>query len=142
MFVSEQHPRSRRFADFEDDGTTGYLYLTEPNGSKIAKDCWVYNRIPAPEPSELQSYRGLPPPAARGYAGPDAERPEPPEGSVRFLWSVDGDAVCVVIADVPSGFVVIGDGGHGGYSRHLIAESAWGKPWDEDRFGAVFGHPA
>jgi hypothetical protein len=58
MFVSEPHPGSRRFAVFEDDGTTGYLYLTEPNGSKIAKDCWVYNQIPAPEPSEIQSRLG------------------------------------------------------------------------------------
>jgi hypothetical protein len=138
MFVSEQHPTSRRFAEFEDDGTAGYLYLTAPDEMKPVGDCWVYNRIPPPEPSEIQKYRGLPPPAARGYVGPNAERPEPLEGSVCFLWSPDGNAVSVLIDGVPTGFLVFAEGGHGGYSLHLIKEGPWGKPWDEERFSEVF----
>jgi hypothetical protein len=142
MFVSEQHPGSRRYAIFEDDGTAGFLYLTRPDDTKPVRDCWIYNRIPAPEPSEIQSYRGSPPPAARGFAGPQAHQEQPPEAAVTFLWSVDGDAVCLVIGDVPAGFIVLGDDEYGGYSRNLIAAGGWGKPWDEARFQAVFGTSA
>ncbi len=141
MFVSEQHRGSRRFAVFEDDGTTGYLYLTAPDDQKPERDCWIYNRIPAPEPSEMKNCRGSPPPAARGYAGQHAHQPEPPEEAVRFLWSDHGEAVCVCLGDRPTGFLVLGDGGHGGYSRHLIAEGGWGKPWDETRFREMFELP-
>ncbi len=142
MYISEQHPSSRRFAIFEDDGTTGYLYLTAPDDAKPAGDCWVYNRFPAPEPAEIKKYRGLPPPAARGYAGPNAQRSAPPEGSVIFLWSQDGNAVSLLIDGDPNGFLIFGEAGHGGYSLHLIKEGPWGKPWDQERFREVFEHPS
>ena len=29
-FLSERHPGSNRWAVFEDDGRTGWLYITEP----------------------------------------------------------------------------------------------------------------
>lgn len=141
MFVSEQHPGSRRSAVFEDDGTTGYLYLTEPESQKVARDCWLYNRIPAPDPSEIKQYRGSPPPAARGHAGPDAQLATPAEDTVSFLWSSDGNAACAVIDGEPIGFVIAGEAGHGGYSRHLIRAGPWGKSWDEQRFNEVFGQP-
>jgi hypothetical protein len=141
MFVSEQHPTSRRFAEFEDDGTAGYLYLTVPDEKKVAGDCWIYNRIPAPEPSEIKKFRGLPPPAARGYAGPSAQRAAPPEGAVEFLWSLDGNAVSLLIDGVPSGFLIFGEAGHGGYSLHLIKEGPWGNPWNQERFREVFEPP-
>lgn len=139
MFVSEQHPGSRRFAVFEDDGTAGYLYLTGPDDRKPIGDCWLYNRLPAPDPSEIKKYRGSPPPVAQGYAGPSAQRSAPPEEALRFLWSPDGNAVSVLIDGVPTGFLVFGEGGHGGYSLHLIKESGWGRPWNENRFREIFG---
>ncbi len=138
MFVSEQHPTSRRFAEFEDDGTAGYLYLTAPDERTIVGDCWVYNRIQAPEPSDIKKYRGSPPPAARGYAGPNAQRSSPPEDAVGFLWSLDGNAVSLSIDGVQTGFLIFGEGGHGGYSLYLIQEGPWGKPWDQKRFREVF----
>jgi hypothetical protein len=138
MFVSQQHPGSRRFAVFEDDGTAGYLYLTVPDGRKPVGDCWLYNRIPAPELSEIQNYIGSPPPAAQGYAGPNAQRQAPSEAAVSFLWSPDGNAVSALIDGEPTGFLIFGEGGHGGYSLHLLKEGPWGKPWDERRFREVF----
>lgn len=138
MFVSEQHPGSHRFAAFEDDGTTGYLYLTAADETKPVGDCWVYNRIRAPEPPEIKNYRGSPQPAARGYAGPNAQRPTDLEGAIRFLWSPNGNAVTVLIDGVPTGFLDFGEGGHGGYSLHLVKEGPWGKPWDEERYRQVF----
>lgn len=141
MFLSDQHPISRRFAEFEDDGTTGYLYLTEPESRKVARDCWLYNRIPAPDPSEIKHYRGSPPPAAKGHAGPDAQLATPSEEAVSFLWSSDGNSVCAMIDGEPVGFLILGEPGHGGYSRHLIKEGPWGKPWNEGRFREVFDQP-
>jgi hypothetical protein len=141
MFISEQHPISRRFVEFEDDGTTGYLYLTVAGERKVVRDCWLYNRIPAPDPSEIKKYRGSPPPAAQGHAGPDARQPTPPEDAVSFIWSSDGNAVCALIGGEPIGFMIFGEAGYGGFSRHLIREGPWGKPWDERRFTEVFGQP-
>jgi len=37
MFVSEQHPTSRRFAVFEEDETTAYLYLTNLGATHTLK---------------------------------------------------------------------------------------------------------
>ena len=138
MFVSEQNPTSRRFAEFEDDGTVGYLYLTAPDSTNLVGDCWVYNRIPAPDHSETKKYRGSPPPASRDYAGPNAQQSEPPEAAVGFLWSPDGNAVSVLIDGVQTGFLVFGESGPGGYSLHLTKDGPWGKPWDQERFSRVF----
>jgi hypothetical protein len=59
-----------------------------------------------------------------------------------LLWSLDGNAVSVLIDGVPTGFLILGERGHGGYSRHLIKEGPWGRPWNEERFRKVFEQDA
>lgn len=56
-FHSEQHPGSRRWVVFEDDGTSAWLYLTAPDEMRPAADCWLYNRVPAPAPRVRQTRR-------------------------------------------------------------------------------------
>jgi hypothetical protein len=46
--VTSQHPESKRWAIFEEDGPCAYLYLTKPDTLEPERDCWVYNTIPAP----------------------------------------------------------------------------------------------
>ena len=47
LFLSDQHPVSRRWAIVEDDGRSGWLYLSEPAATRVAAHCWLYNRIAA-----------------------------------------------------------------------------------------------
>ncbi len=42
LFLEHQHPASRRLAVLEDDGTSVWLYLTEPDSRRPAADAWVY----------------------------------------------------------------------------------------------------
>ena len=64
IFLDEMHPISRRFAVFEDDGNSAWLYLTEPNTRRPVADALVYNRIAPPRCEEVESFRPSPPPAA------------------------------------------------------------------------------
>jgi hypothetical protein len=61
-----QNPSSQRWAILEDDGTSGWLYLTEPDSRKPT--AWFFNRIPAPPSGEISRNRGGQPPAAQGFA--------------------------------------------------------------------------
>jgi hypothetical protein len=135
-FLSEQHPDSRRWAIFEDDGQSAWLYLTEPDCTAPAGDCWIYNRIPAPDPSEIKAFRPGPPPAARGFAGPEALVLEPDVAHMRLLWAGDGAAVALLADGVPLGFLVAGE--RRGTSRHLARTGPWGNTWDQARYEAVF----
>ena len=56
--LTSQSSVSGRTATFEDDGTSAWLYLSEPNTQRPTVDAWVYNRISAPPTSEIKNYRG------------------------------------------------------------------------------------
>jgi hypothetical protein len=136
MMIQEQHPVSHRWAIFEDDGVSAWLYLTEPNLMRPVADCWVYNRIDAPPSAEIEKYRGGPPPACMGYAGPGAQYPRGETPQARLLWSDDGEGVAIVVDGVALGFIL--SGSKSGYSRHLLRTGPWGQPWDEQRYQALF----
>lgn len=136
LFVSEQHSISRRWAMIEDDGTSCWLYLSGPDTQKPVADCWLYNRVPAPDEAEIEKYRGGPPPAARQYAGPDALMLPPREAQVSLRWSRDGESVAAFFERELAGFIVGGQAR--GFSRHLIASGAWGSPLDRTIFQAEF----
>src|SRR5687768_17060835 len=91
-YLNEQHATSRRYAIFEDDGRTGWLYLTAPDGPRPVADVWVYNRSAPPDrPGDLD--RSRPPPMTGEFAGVGAVVEEPDRSSWRFRWSADGEAV-------------------------------------------------
>jgi hypothetical protein len=139
--LSEQHPASRRWAMFEDDGTSGWLYLTEPGKRKPIADCWIYNRIPAPAPDDISSYRdrGGPPPAPEGYAGPDAlVNALPDKRSVRFVWSLDGESVALHINQELMGFIA--QGVQRGFSKNLVEAGPWGRPLDSTLYAELFSN--
>ena len=48
-------------ATFEDDGTSGWLYLSASGTSAPIADAWVYNRVPPPAVSKVGWYRPGPP---------------------------------------------------------------------------------
>jgi hypothetical protein len=124
--LQDYHPVSQRYAVFEDDGTSAWLYLSRPAVFAPAADCWVYNRVPAPPAAELGHYQGGPPPACAEFAAPEAQLQlaHPPE--VEFLWSGDGNSVAVRVEGRVLAFIA--DGG-AGYSRYLRQDGTWGEAW-------------
>jgi hypothetical protein len=137
LLRSEQHPRSGRWAVFEDDGTSAWLYLTQPNTMEPVADCWLYNRVPAPAPGDVQRYRDGPPPASTDYASTDSTRPMPDEAAIAFRWSPDGESVAVWIEQEPVGFIAHGQ--PRGFARHVKKTGPWGQTWDPALYQSLFG---
>ncbi len=136
LFFDSKHSLSQRFAVFEDDGTSAWLYLTEPDSRKPVADAWVYNRVPAPPTKEIQSYRGGPPPAAIGYASDSALCPTPADHEWSFIWSTDGESVAIAKDGVPVACIVAAQ--KPGYSRELIKSGPWGNTWLDELFQRTF----
>lgn len=137
LFLDSEHPASGRRAVLDDDGTSAWLYLTEPGTRKPVADAWVYNRVAAPAVDAIQSYRGGPPPAAQGYASESALCEAAFAQEWSFIWSTDGESVAVAKDNQPVAFIVRGQ--KRGYSRELVKDGPWGHPWSESLFRSTFG---
>jgi hypothetical protein len=129
LFLSERYPDSGRTATFEDNGTSAWLYFSEPGSAKVVANAWVFNRVTAPKKSEIASYRGGPPPAAEGFAGPKALCKDPFKYKWSLQWSDDGESCAVVQGG--QAIAMITNGQRPGYSRHLTQKGPWGEPWNE-----------
>src|SRR5262245_14046342 len=92
LLVSEQNSHSLRWAVVADEGTSVWLYLTEPNGKRPVADCWLLNTVPAPVSLDAYRHAKGPPPATREYADANSQAPAPTEAAVRFQWSRDGES--------------------------------------------------
>jgi hypothetical protein len=137
LFLGEQHPVSGRRGTFEDNGTSAWLYLSEPDTPRVIADAWVYNRVPPPPVSQVNSYRPGPPPAAEGFAGPEAVCLDPSACHWELRWSADGESVAVLRDGVP--LALIARAGRPGYSRLLAKSGPWGSVWEEAIYAAVMG---
>lgn len=136
LFIDAQHSLSRRFAILEDNGTSAWLYLTEPDIEKPSADAWVHNRIPAPSKEEVKSFRGGPPPAAIGYASNTAICESPADHDWAFIWADNGNSVAVTKDGVPVACIVAAP--KGSYSRELVKDGPWGSVWSDAEFDRVF----
>jgi hypothetical protein len=137
VFLEEKHPASGRRGTFEDDGTSAWLYLSEVNSPRIVADAWVYNRVAAPPVSRINSYRPQPPPAAEGYAGPEALCSDPTIHLWSLLWSEDGHSVAVLRDGLA--LALIARASRKGYCRFLVRSGPWGLMWDAGLFRDIMG---
>lgn len=119
LCMKSQHLVSRRTADFDDDGTSGWLYLNEPDTDKPVADAWVYNRIPAPPWRDIKLFRGGPPPAAMTHASDNALCEKPSDHEWTFIWSADGESVAFAKDGTPVACIIAAR--KPGYSRELIS---------------------
>ncbi len=138
LFLSEQHPTSRRWAIFEDNGKSAWLYLSEPNSTQPVATCFVYNRVAAPE--GITFSRGEPPIVPAAYVVSQEPYTPPAEGAVSFRWAADGDSVALVFDIEVVGFIA--NGNPRGFSKQLKAASSFGQSMDdmaiyEQAFGAT-----
>jgi hypothetical protein len=134
LFLSEQHPISRRWAVIEDDGRVAWLYFTEPDTRKPVADCWLYNRLPTPP--HFESVPGEPPVVPQTHAGVGATLQPPTAESVRFRWSRDGESVAVFFDAELIGFIAQGQ--KRGFSRHIRVSGPFGSVLDPELFQRVF----
>lgn len=135
LFLSQQHPYSRRWAIIEDDGTTGWLYLTAPDSTKPVAHCWLYNRIKAPAGRIFG--RGDTPIVPADFLVDSAPFPAPPATSVHFRWTHDGQGVAVLLDKVLVGYIA--KPGGSGYSKNLKSSGPYGSPLDYSAYTQVFG---
>jgi len=136
-YLTETHAISKRRAIFDDSGVVAYLYLTAPGTDEHVADAWVYNRIPAPAPSEVSRFLPDPPPAAEGYTSDHAFCKDPTGRRWYLLWSRDGDSVALLDNAGPVACIV--SGRKNGYSRDLIRSGPWGDPWSHSVYVQTFG---
>lgn len=143
FLASCEHAGSGRAAAIADEGDSVWLYLTEPGGTGIVADCWLFNRVPAPTAEELEPRkaefraRSQPPPATADVTTPQAFRAAPlGDGEVRFVWSADGHSVAAWIAGQLAGFIAPAE--PRGYSAHLLMACPWGQPLDPVRYAQLF----
>jgi len=135
LFLSEQHPRSRRWAIVEDDGSVAWMYLTAPDSERPVADCWLYNRVEAP--TRFDATRGAPPVVPASHLVSSTPFPAPAPDAVSFVWSGDGESVAVLFDADPVGSILAGEAR--GYSAHLSRPGPFGAPLDPARFEQVFG---
>lgn len=124
-YISEQHPSSHRYAVFEDDGASAWLYLTAPDELRPVADVWVYNRHPPAERID-KSDRSRPPPIVRKFAASNAVVDDPSRSHWHFAWSSDGESVALRRDDLI--VAVILSGQRRGCSSAIAAECPWGSP--------------
>lgn len=137
MLISQQNPRSGRWAVVADEGTSVWLYLTERDGMEPVADCWLFNTVPPPTNLDEYRARQSAPPVTEAYAGPAALGSVPVEAAVAFEWSDDGESVAVLVSGDLLGFIAAGS--KRGFSKHLVARGPFGHPLDEELYARLFG---
>ena len=139
IFLQEQSPASRRYAIFEDDGKTAFLYLTQPGELKPIKDAVAYSRVPPVPKVDWEHIKktGDTPQLPADIAGPLAVVKSPRPSEFRFQWSVDGQSVAILREGSPLAMATSKD--KLGYSKAVAKQSPLGNVWDEKRYRELFG---
>jgi hypothetical protein len=134
--ISQQNPRSGRWAVVADEGDSVWRYLTERDGTEPVADCWLFNTVPPP--TSLGEYRARKsaPRVPEAYAGPASLGSVPAEAAVAFEWSDDGQSVAVLVSGDLLGFIAAGS--KRGFSKHLVAAGPFGHPLDEELYARLF----
>ena len=99
LVISKQDSLSKRRAIFEDDGTSAWLYMTEPESEKIIADCFVYNLIPPILDAQVKEYssNGNQPPISKTYASKFAQISVPINHEIEVEWCPRGLEIVVKI---------------------------------------------
>lgn len=136
IFIESYNEASGRWAIFEDNGVSAWLYLTEKDIPNPIEDCWIYNRIVPPSFVKIKEYQPQPPPASADVTDDRSIYLSPNKKLISFLWSKDGNAVALLYNNTPLGFIV--EGRDRGYSKYLLKISPWGNMFDEKLFEKIF----
>jgi hypothetical protein len=137
LYIDDQNEDSKRWAIVADEGDSVWLYLTEPDGTRPIADCWLLNKIPAPDDTAKYKTTKSAPAATKAYVSASALRAVPNQENLKIQWSEDGHSVTVIEAGEILGFIAAGS--KYGWSKELIAEGPFGKPLNIALYLELFG---
>jgi hypothetical protein len=140
LFLSAEHPLSKRTAILEEEGGTAYLYLTAPREMRPEGDVVVYSTgVLASKAEALKAAQsGLPPPLTTEVASTDAVIRDVTPADFSFKWTTDGQGVALIRKGKPVAMILPGPQKPRGYSRALARDGFFGKPWDQAVYGSSF----
>lgn len=133
--------RSGRTVVFEDDGKSGWFYLSVPGRLDPAAAAWVYNRGETPDaPDEDSAREGAAPRASSSQILPGGglvaeDDDEFANSEFVVKWSNDGCSAALLINGEPQAFI---ENAEEGYSRWLSRSCEWGHPWAEEWYQTLF----
>jgi hypothetical protein len=135
-FHSLQHATTKRWAILEDNGTSAWLYITEPDTTTPVADCFVYSCGPPEADLPATWDRKSPPPITAKFASSSVCRPDVSQDRIQLVWTSSGNAAAVLLDSIPIAFIVVGE--KQGHSRAIAVDGAYGRPWNEARFAEAF----
>jgi hypothetical protein len=131
-----ENEQGSKIGVFEDDGTTGYLYLVDPLTRQPEAACWLYNRVPAPKLKEALDYagRGQAPPLPSDYKFAEYSPPRSDLTlvTIRVCWNSFGTAVWVKFQGTVLGLLAWDGFNWQSYPWLLDEPCKWGKPLTQD----------
>jgi len=136
LLATEKHPLSHRTASVFNESHSIWLYISEPNNTKIAADCWLLNTIETPESlSDFTSHKS-PPPATAKFVSKQAQGNLPSSSQIKFLWSNNGQSVAVIIGSETLGFIA--QNSPRGFSKHIKLSGPFGDPFEIELYKSLF----
>jgi hypothetical protein len=135
-FHSLQHETTKRWAILEDNGTSAWLYITDPDSTKPVADCFAYSCQPPEAQLPATWDRESPPPITTEFASNAACRADVAQDRIQLLWAASGNAAAVLLDSVPIAFIVVGE--KQGHSRAIAVDGPYGRPWNAARFAEAF----
>lgn len=138
VFLSSQHPLSKRWAVLEDDGSSAWLYLTEKNSEMPLSDCFVYSPIVPLEkmPFEEIQKTGIPPPMIKEYASERAIILDPDPKDFEIQWTSDGEGVAIKHKNFPIAMII--GAKQRGLSKAVSKSGPYALPWNDQIYFSKF----
>ena len=138
IFLTSYHETSGRSAIFEDNGTSAWLYMTEPGNQTPERDAFVYSPVqPIAEASAIaEAKAGNPPPLATEYAASDQPFTHAMPSSISFLWSGDGQSISLHYEGEPLAMITADS--RQGFSKAVVKPGPYGLPWNQSVYRAHF----
>lgn len=124
VLLEDSSPNGNGVAVVEqDDRVACFYFMTEIDGEKCIRTCWVRNLQPAPEVLDALGMReGIPPMMPRAHCKHSDGSPPLDPQNLRIVWSEEGDAAALyerdeLLAVIPSWS---GSNGFDGFARDCI----------------------
>lgn len=131
IFLTEQCETNGRWAIFESNSSSAWLYMTEPNSQKPSADAFVYSLVTpvTKEEAKAMMERGDTPVIVDSYSNDQTVKTGIEEKDIKIRWDAKGRSVVVFISGAPVTILKVGD--RQGYSKGLGKDGFFGKPWNE-----------
>jgi hypothetical protein len=140
IFVTAEHPRSGRTAILEELGGVAYLYLSAKGEPRPEGDVVVYSTgtLATDVQAKKAAQAGDPPPLTSSSASREAVVVGAVARDFSFVWTPDGEQVCVLRKGRPHAMIVLESGKRQGYSRAIGKAGFYGRPWNQAVFDSRF----